>query len=416
MITQLKQSVLKSVFALKGNFVPGLRPPRRCFDGVEITPFRGGALASATISADFEIAWAFRGRGVEERTVRSTRCRSNVPFLVKILEEESIPITWATVGHLFLEKCERSGSVLAHVDMPRPPRNERWEGDWYKHDPCTSLAQDPAWYAPDLIRGILASRVEHEMGSHSFSHIDFSVPTSNRELVRRELEECIKVMKPWGLRLRSLVYPFNNMGHHYLDLIADLNITCVRHRDPRIRLSYPERTQFGVYKSCESMNMRKGNGYDYLDKAKVFLAEAMQRNAAYHLWFHPSDPSEIFENEFRSIIRHIAALRNQGRVWPATMGALSAYCEARCKVNLDVQRNSNSIRIRLDGSGYDAARYGNTDLTLRISVERLPKKCLLRFPTEERLIEGEPDTRADSPGPALLFNIPIQATELEVIL
>src|SRR5205823_5844953 len=90
MIAQLKQSVLKSVFALKGNFVPGLRPPRRCFDGVEITPFRGGALASATISADFEIAWAFRGRGVEERTVRSTRCRSNVPFLVKILEEESI--------------------------------------------------------------------------------------------------------------------------------------------------------------------------------------------------------------------------------------------------------------------------------------------------------------------------------------
>ena len=98
------------------------------------------------------------------------------------------------------------------------------------------------------------------------------------------------------------------------------------------------------------------------------------------------------------------------------MGALSAYCEARCKVNLDVQRDSNSVRIRLDGSNYDAARYGNTDLTLRISVERLPKKCLLRFSTDERLIEGEPDTRADSPGPALLFNIPIQATELEVIL
>ena len=83
---------------------------------------------------------------------------------------------------------------------------------------------------------------------------------------------------------------------------------------------------------------------------------------------------------------------------------------------LDVQRDSNSVRIRLDGSNYDAARYGNTDLTLRISVERLPKKCLLRFSTDERLIEGEPDTRADSPGPALLFNIPIQATELEVIL
>ena len=347
--------------------------------------------------------------------MKAIRCRENVPLIARMLEEESVPITWATVGHLFLESCERSSCGLAHGDMPRPPKNERWEGDWYKHDPCTSLARDPAWYAPDLIRAILASRVKHEMGSHSFSHIDFSAPTSTPELVRREMEECIKVMKSWGLRLRSLVYPFNNMGHHYLDLLADLNITSVRHRDARVRLSYPERSPWGVYKFYETLNLWTGTCYDYADKAKIFLAEAMKGNAAYHLWFHPSDPTEIFENHFRKILRHVRALSDQGKLWPATMGELAAYCEARQKIKLDVQRNPGSIRIRFDSS-YDVARYGETEITVRLPVSRRPSKCLLRFDHEEKLIEGYPDANGTSPDEGFLFNVPVKAKEMEVDL
>ena len=415
MADKLKQSILKSIFSLKGNFAPGLAIAERRFDGVEITPFLGGAGAAATISADFEIAWAFRGRSVEERTLRATRCRNNVPFLVRILEEESIPITWATVGHLFLEQCERDPCGQAHADMPRPPKNERWEGDWYRHDPCTSLAQDPAWYAPDLIRGILGSQVKHEIGSHSFSHIDFSVATSTRELVRREMEQCIRVMKPWGLRLRSLVYPFNNMGHHYMDLLADLNITSVRHRDSRVRLSYPERSPAGVYKLYESMNMRKGNHYDYLDKAKIFLEQAMKRHAAYHLWFHPSDPTEVFENEFRNIIRHLRDLRDQGRLWPVTMGGLTAYCEAREQTELGVERDSGSIRISVK-TRYDVSRFGETALTLRVPLARSPKQAVARTGKDVVPISGRLEAEGNGGTRAYLFDVPITAKDVEVAI
>jgi hypothetical protein len=90
-------AVLKSIFGAKKNFASGVVPPARCFDGVEITPFRGGARASATISADFEIAWAFRGRSEEERLQRAVTCRRNVTYAVRILKETGIPIIWATV-------------------------------------------------------------------------------------------------------------------------------------------------------------------------------------------------------------------------------------------------------------------------------------------------------------------------------
>src|SRR5438046_10482724 len=113
MTDKLKRSVLKSIFSFKGQLARGISPPEKQFDGIEITPFQGGARAAVTVSADFELAWAFRGRSLEERTMRAVRCRQNAPYAVKILEEESVPITWATVGHLFLEKCERSSTGLA---------------------------------------------------------------------------------------------------------------------------------------------------------------------------------------------------------------------------------------------------------------------------------------------------------------
>ena len=30
--------------------------------------------------------------------------------------------------------------------------NDRWNGDWYVHDPCSNVGKDPLWYAPDLVR------------------------------------------------------------------------------------------------------------------------------------------------------------------------------------------------------------------------------------------------------------------------
>jgi hypothetical protein len=261
---------------------------------------------------------------------------------------------------------------------------------------------------------IRASSIRHEIGTHSFSHIDFSQETSNEELVRGELAECQAVMGKQGLESKSLVYPRNRMGHQYLNIIADANITSVRHRDPTVRLSYPHRSESGVYKLYDSMNLRKGTGYDYPNKAKIFISEAIQRNAAYHIWFHPSDETEVFENEFRSIIRHVATLRDQGMVWPVTMANLTAYCEARQKTQLTVERRAESIRIRID-SGYDVARYGETDLTLRVPLARPPTKCFIMIGSDRRLIEARPEVDRTGETSVYLFDIPAIAVELEVI-
>src|SRR5205814_2919167 len=106
-----------------------------------------------------------------------------------------------------LESCSRCTSGLAHPSMPRPVASDgTWTGEWYACDPCSDVRTSPAWYAPDLIQQILDARVRHEIGTHSFSHINFPAQYASSDLVSRELAECAAVMRPFRVQPRSLVF------------------------------------------------------------------------------------------------------------------------------------------------------------------------------------------------------------------
>jgi peptidoglycan/xylan/chitin deacetylase (PgdA/CDA1 family) len=370
------KNLLKALFAAKGNFARGDSPGEKVVDGYEILPFFNGTLAAVCVSADLELSWAWRSLPDKARDARGKSDRENVSHILTMLEEYQVPVTWATVGHLFLEQCERGICGRAHAALPRPLRNDRWSGDWYRHDPCTNLDRDPLWYAPDLVKRILESKVRHEIGSHSFSHVDFSLETSNSELIRAELETCIEVMEKFGISLKSLVYPYNKMGHHYSDLLADYKINAVRHRDQRIRLSYPKRDMNGVYHLTESMNLRVQKYYNYAEKAKIFIDEAKKRHAVYHIWFHPSDPLEVFETVFSNILAHVSQEVQRNTVWAATMSEISAYCEAREKTFLSVSHTESEATIGFKRS-FNLARYGSPTLTVAFPKGVRPVACLL---------------------------------------
>jgi peptidoglycan/xylan/chitin deacetylase (PgdA/CDA1 family) len=397
-----QKGILRSIFSLKGNFAPGIVAPKRVFDGVEIAPFWNACSAAVSISADFELNWAFRSQPAKQRDQLGITERHNVPYILDLLTEFGVPITWATVGHLFLTACACQGEA-PHRNMPRPPLNARWEGDWYKHDPCTDLRRDPLWYAPDLIEQIMAAKVAHEVGSHSFSHIDFSPQTSDRELVKREMEECLAGMSNLGLRMRSLVFPFNRMGHSYHDQLHQFGIIAVRHRDEKIRLSYPERGAAGVYKLYESMNLRSSNFYQYRDKAELFIDHAVQQGAAYHLWFHPSDPRSVFEKEFREILQIIQRQRDAGNIWVATMGDLVAYCEARECITLQSKTESDQRTLQIRSS-LNTDKYGTPEVTLNVPAEAMPRR--IHRQVGSTVVEAKPEAVCVRRAGKLILNVP----------
>jgi len=406
-------AVLETIFSMMGNFAQGSSPPKKLLSGVEVASFKNNADAAICISADFELSWAWRSRERKAAELIGERERHNVPLILGLLEQYSIPITWATVGHLFLESCSRSSSGLAHPSMPRPLTDGSWSGDWYVHDPCSNVRKDPLWYAPDLIQQIIDCKTPQEVGTHSFSHIDFTARYSTPELVCRELEICIEAMQPFGMRPRSLVFPRNRAEYSYLPLLASAGIVAVRHREKNceIRLSYPERTPVGVYKIYESMNLRIARHYDYLEKAKIFIQKAMERHAVYSLWFHPSDPTEVFDTQLRGILRYIDSERRGGRLWVTTMRDLAAYCEARERLQLRTERVENMLTLFVESS-LDISRYGTPEISLLIPAPSEPRSAWLelidgeRKPVSMRLVSG-------NGSPRLIVNVPTSAKALQ---
>lgn len=401
--------VLKTIFAAKGNFAQGKPPGRKVLSGIEVAPFRDHADAAVCISADFEMSWAWRGRSADTARRKAIDERRNIPHILRLLDEYAVPITWATVGHLFLESCTRSKSGRAHADMPRPPVNPPWDGDWYSHDPCSNATKEPLWYAPDLIRLIMQSKAPHEIGTHSFSHINFFAFRSTAELIQKELDACIAAMRSFGLKPRSLVFPHNIAEYSYSPLLASRGITAVRHRDDNVRLSYPERTSSGIYKIYESMNLRKAAYYNYPDKAKIFIQKAIQRQAAYSLWFHPSDPSILFEIELRAILRYISEERNRGRIWVTTMQDLAAYCEAREQVQITADRTDGTLTVYLRSS-LDTSKYGTPAISLLIPVDDKPRSASLELKNGERM----PLHAGPISGGRLLVNVPTSTSAVQV--
>jgi len=115
--------------------------------------------ATVTLSIEIELGWGTHdfggapylsdGAGDERRYLRR---------LLDVCDRLDVPITFNIVGHLLLDSCG------GHHAGPYPD-------GWFDADPGTDVATDPAFYAPDVARDVLASPAGHELATHTFSHV-----------------------------------------------------------------------------------------------------------------------------------------------------------------------------------------------------------------------------------------------------
>lgn len=266
------------------------------------------------IQADFEMAWAWRWsnrffcnpNGAREMAKRERR---NIPKILDLCDEFNVPITWATVGHLFLETCNPIAGRI-HSEIPRlvPFENEFWKfpgGDWFAHDPGTDLKQDPEWYASDLVRDILGRKTSHEIGCHTFSHIDCRDDVCPPDLLRAELSACRQIAKKYGILLRSFVHPAHAVGN--LGVLSEYGFTSFR-TDNRNVLGYPIAHGNGLWELEQTAEFafRPGWSVDYhISRYRSILRRAIKTNTICVFWFHPSFSEVVVETIFPEIFRFI---------------------------------------------------------------------------------------------------------------
>lgn len=277
------------------------------------------------ISADFELAWAWQyakslADPVNEAKKLALRERENIPGILELCDTYNIPVTWATVGHLFLESCQKINGI-PHPEIPRLQHfeNEFWRysgKDWFENDPCSVYKNDPEWYSPDLIRKILDSRVKHEIGCHTFSHIDCRDEVCPPDLFRAELRECKKLAKELGINLKSFVHPGYTIGN--LDVLAKEGFTNFRTNDRNV-LGYPEKHQNGLWEFEQTAEFvyRKDWSVDYhIYRYIAIIKRAIKSNTVCVFWFHPSFNPIVVEKILPAVFRFID--ENREKIWVTT--------------------------------------------------------------------------------------------------
>lgn len=358
------------VVSNRPRYVP--RPADRMLeldDGVvTLLPFPEGRRAALIFSADFELAWAWRyaASGSGSPDVIGLRGRRNVPTVLDVFGRYNVPITWAAVGHLCLASCHRRGG-RPHPEMRRIPYfvNHVWSfqtGDWYDHDPCTSAENAPAWYAPDLVAAILDSDAGHELGCHTFSHIDFTDVRCPDGVALDEIRACRDAFASFGVVPRSMVFPGGTHGHYAL--LAQEGFTCVRRQIREgVELFYPVRHESGLWVLPSSAPLdSQGMGWDacyVVRRLRKYIDRAIEHGLVCHLWFHPSLLDEsIMEEVLPDLLAYASRKRDSGELWLATMRQVADYCE--CVSRVQVLQSSKAHRdVVLD---IDRGRFRPVDI------------------------------------------------------
>lgn len=302
----------------------------RIYVDVRQHPRDGLARGVATFSADFEMAWAWQyAKGLDEDCVTiGLRERRQVPQILEALDAFGIPVTWATVGHLFLKDCRRGHEGLAHAALARPTHFESrylafTEGDWFQHDPCGDVNSAPAWYAPDLVEAVLRARVGHEMACHTFSHVSFGRCTP--AVAEAELDACLAAMAPYGLRPKTLVFPTNEAG--CIDAVQKKGFSIVRGLHPAQGVvSLPIRRPDGLWCVHDSSGIEvhgaAWNLKERLARLKAFVDAAASSRMAAHFWFHPSIQTAQLHEVLLPLLRYCAGLSDEGVIDILTMEQL----------------------------------------------------------------------------------------------
>lgn len=190
------------------------------------------------------------------------------------------------------------------------------------------MKENPAWYGRDLIDLIIHSKVDHEIGCHSFSHLNCSDEDCPPGVFEDEIAECVALAKQMGINLRSMVFPGGTCGNY--GILKKHGFTNYRFNN-EWDMFYPEKDRFGLWRLPSFSNILADPfnwDLDYwVNRYKYYIDEAIANNTVIHFWFHPSFDDFIMKELLPKVLEYADEMREKGYLWCTTMAELANYSE-----------------------------------------------------------------------------------------
>jgi hypothetical protein len=324
-------------------------------------------LGTLVVSLDFELHWGLRDvLRVEQYRENLLGVRRAIPAMLDLFAEFGIRATWATVGFLFFESLD---DLLAASPGTLPCYDDR------KLDPYAALgevgkneAEDPFHFAPSLIRLIHATAGQ-ELATHTFSHFYVRAAGPSLDSFRADLCAAKSVARRFGIDIKSIVFPRNEISAPHLRICAEAGIIAYRgvqtdpfiaagngmiHRAKRLvdhyldlsgpccgipavsddleMVSVPQSRFLRPYRptvrTLEDLRLRR------ITSAMTFAA---RNDLLFHLWWHPHNFGAHTEGNLaflRRILEHYRFLSHELNFSSRTIGEVAEAALATPKSRL----------------------------------------------------------------------------------
>nr|WP_239639507.1 polysaccharide deacetylase family protein [Halobiforma nitratireducens] len=308
---------------------------------------------SVVLSLDAELGWGFHD--LDRPPVdRVESGRRGWHRMLELCTEYDVPATWAVVGHLMLESCDG-----VHAEHPAPP-------GWFARERGEWADREDLRFGPELVTELLESPVDHELASHSFSHVLFDRPETDRRLARAELERSLEIAADWGESIETFIYPRNAVGHR--DVLAECGVTTYRGRSPtydgvrglfdstvrsRSMVVEPTVDEYGLVNVPASLFLFGFEGPvrtvaesiwedPMVVQARRGIDQAVRNGGCFHMWLHPNNLTRKRDDRrMRAILSYLDRRRAETDLTVETMGEIAG--------RLEVPRGVDGGTVAADG-------------------------------------------------------------------
>ncbi|PHQ45420.1 hypothetical protein DJ68_12930 [Halorubrum sp. C3] len=297
-------------------------------------------VASLTISVELELGWGMHD--VAEYSHLSKERRNETEYTLRFLDltdQLNVPITFNVVGHLLHQSCD------GHHLGPYPD-------GWWSEDPGTDMRTNPLFYAPDLVEEICDRPTDHEVATHTYSHLlaeqatvetldtdllkalethaSFGLPSPTSIILPRHQQPEYQILRKHGIKtIRQLIKDYgrpdiNPISKTWWILTRDHPMSTLRERNAVLETTvtpHPSLTSstlpsgqsppHPVFRTIP-VQIRQRLHRKYLIAA---IDRAIDRDRHLHLWTHVFN----FANEYQyppieCALKHLARRRNEGKV------------------------------------------------------------------------------------------------------
>lgn len=294
-------------------------------------------MGSVVISVDAELGWGFHD--LDDRPEgRLANARNGWRTFLDLCDQFQIPATWAVVGHLFLEDCD-----ARHHDHPS-------SDSWFACERGRECLPRFLRFGDGLIEAIAGARVDHDIGLHTFSHVDFGASTTTPELARKELEASLHAARRFDCEPTSFVFPRNSIGHRQVLLEAGIESyrgpIPFKHSSRRAKIAQaisiarrpvlqPRIDQYGLVNIPASLYLFGFEGQarnlvepllgdPVVKQAKLGIDRAVETDGVFHMWLHPNNiTGDAQEDRVRAVLQYLDWQRSETSLTVETMDTVA---------------------------------------------------------------------------------------------